>query len=175
MKNALKSINKGFTLIELIIAIAILSFGAVALYSMLATFIGLASDEPLRLTGSYLAQEGLAIVKNIRDYNFINRPEPQWDNGLRTCSGGCQADYKAGTTAQTSANRLKTYEDTFLSLNSEGFYSYDAGGNLSLFKRKITIVRMMANNALKVDVVVTWNHRGKAFSASAHEYLYNWH
>ncbi len=176
MEKKLHTINKGFTLIELIISVAVLSLGVIVLYSTLLPFIKLTSDISLRLTGAYLAQEGLAIVKNIRDNNFINRSEAQWDNGLRDCSDGCQADYKAGTKAQTKANKLKAYNnDDFLSLNSKGFYSYDAGGITTSFKRKITITRIFKNNALKIDVLIAWDHRGETFSTSAYEYLYNWH
>jgi hypothetical protein len=118
-----------------------------------------------------MAQEGIEIIRNIRDTNFITAQG--WSSGLLSCETGCQGDYKTGTATQTPANQLSPYNtNTFLRLNTDGFYGYDAGTNTK-FKRKITI-NFISADTLKVDVTVFWDYSGKSFSFNANEYIYNW-
>lgn len=160
-------------MIELIITLAILSFGIIGVYSAFSPIGMLTYNISLRFNAAYLAQEGVEIVRNIRDNNFIHKAT--WSAGLTSCSSGCQVDYKTGTSAQTSANSLKAYNsNNFLKLNSDGFYSYDSGVN-TIFKRKITISQPLGTDVLKIDVSVMWDYNGKSFSFQTGGYLYNWH
>ncbi len=158
----------GFTLIEIIVAISILSFGILLVYNAFSMIVNLTYNISSRFTAAYLAQEGLEIVKNLRDNNYINNTV--WSTGLTGCTTGCQADYKTENPAQ-----LMPYNNAFLALNDDGFYSYDAGGSPTIFTRKITINNVLGNSdILNVDVLVSWSYRGQSFSFDANEYLYNW-
>ncbi len=163
----------GFTIVEIIIAISILSFGIVSVYSVFSGIVILTYNISLRFTAAYLAQEGVEIVRNIRDNNFINmvsNPNLKWSAGLigSPCNTGCQADYKTQT--------LNQYNNTFLGLNNGGFYSYDTGATPTMFKRKIIISPVLGTgNALNVAVVVIWKYAGQTFTFKAEEYLYNWY
>ncbi len=64
--------STGFTLIEIIIAIAILSFGIILVYGSFASVVNSTYNISARFTAAYLAQEGFEIVRNIRDTNFIS-------------------------------------------------------------------------------------------------------
>src|SRR6266404_8976326 len=95
--------EKGFTMIELIVTLAILSFGILGLYSAFTPLLYLTYNISSRFTAAYLAQEGLEIARNIRDNNFVasaNDPSVSWSQGLLGCNLGCQADYKTGTAAE---------------------------------------------------------------------------
>lgn len=159
-------------MVELIVTIAILSFGIIAVFSAFALTNMLSYNIASRFVAANLAQEGLEIIRNIRDKNFIN--SAIWSDGLLNCGLGCQADYKTGTLAETSANQLAAYNPNgFLKLTSDGFYGYDAGAD-TRFKRKITIT-YVSESVLKVDVSVDWDYNGKPFSFAADGYIYNWH
>ena len=151
-------LQKGFTLIEIIISIAVLTFGIISVYGAVA----LTNNVSLRFNGAYLAQEGLEIIRNFRDNNVISGGA--WSSGLTSCSAGCQTDYKA---------QLVSYNGAFLGLNSDGFYSYDANSTPTKFQRKITITPA-DNDTLNVDVTVFWSYNGKSFSYQTNGYLYNW-
>lgn len=164
--------NRGFSMIELMASIFILSFGIIVIYNVFSNFIVMTNTVSSRLTAVYLAKEGMEIVKNVRDNNFIN--DENWDNDINICSSGCQADYKAGTASETSVNKIKNYNaNQFLMMNSDGFYGYDSG-IASKFKRKITITSQ-GSNALKVVTQVFWNYNGKDISFETTGYLYNWY
>lgn len=162
----------GFTMVELIIAIIILSFGIISVYSAFSNMIMLSYNVSSRLTAVYLAKEGMEIVRNIRDDNFVNNKN--WDKDIKSCDKGCQADYKAGTLAETSLNKLQQYDDNnFLSIDSDGFYSYGSG-SATRFKRKITTTNE-GKDALKFNVQVFWDYSGKPFSFETEGYLYDWY
>lgn len=172
--------QKGFTIVELIATIMILSLGILGIYNAFFPFIALTSNISHRLTASYLTQDGLEIIRNMRDTNFVKKGSGQiigWSAGLLDCSLGCQADYKTGTLAETPNNRLIAYNpNNFLKINTDGFYSYDAdlGTVDTKFKRKITISQPSAD-IFKVDVLVMWDYNNQSFSFNTEEYIYDWY
>jgi type II secretory pathway pseudopilin PulG len=64
--------SKGFTIIELIISIFILSLAVVGIFSAFSMMVILTADAADKLTATYLAQEGMEIVRNVRDTNWLN-------------------------------------------------------------------------------------------------------
>jgi len=162
--------SKGFTIIEVVITISILSVGIISTYNAFYSIMNVADNMSDRLTAAYLAAEGFDIVKNIRDTNFIEGRSFSTD--LLVCSTGCQADYKAGTPAEQIANQLKVYSGSFLKINADGLYGYDAGTDTK-FKRKITITQVTTDQ-LQVDSQVLWNYNGNNYSVTSSGYLYNW-
>ncbi|OGZ69546.1 MAG: hypothetical protein A3F47_00975 [Candidatus Staskawiczbacteria bacterium RIFCSPHIGHO2_12_FULL_38_11] len=170
-----KNKQDGFTMIELIAAIAILSIGIIGIYEAFFPFVPLSYRLSYRLTASYLAQDGLEIIRNIRDNNFVQGLSgSSWSTGLLICSFGCQADYKTGTSQEAEVNQLQSYGGgNFLNFNSDGFYSYDAG-TATKFKRRITITQV-SSDVLSVYVQVFWDYSGQSYTFDTEEYLYNWY
>jgi type II secretory pathway pseudopilin PulG len=151
--------NKSFTLIETIIAIFILTTGILALSSLISYFISTSSISSQRLIAAYLAQEGIEIVRNLRDTNLLNGRN--WDYGLS--NGDWQADYDDST--------LSPYAGSFLNLETNGFYGYGSGTQTN-FKRKINLQK--SGDVLKVTVEVSWQEKGRSHSLTAQENIYNW-
>lgn len=170
-----KEYEKGFTIAEVLISITVLSFGIILIYSAFTSIVNTTYTISARSGAIYLAQEGIEIIRNIRDNNFLKRadnPNFSWSAGLMNgpCATGCMADYKTNHYSQLLGNT-----DTFLSLNSDGFYSYDYGGLPTIFKRKILINPLEGtSDALKVQSMVTWDYNNQSYSFEASEYLYNW-
>lgn len=178
--------NKGFTLIELVIAIFILVFAIIGVYNAFSTVVVLTTGASSRFTAAYLAQEGIEIVRNMRDNNWLKMeeaPETIWTDGLLECEDGCEADYKTGTLPAlilvpwtSGGNYLKIN-------NNNGFYSYDSTGEYTetKFKRKIIITQNPATpNVFQVTVLVTWKEKEEegcvyGYCIEAEEYLYNWY
>ena len=89
--------SKGFTLIELIIAIFILSVAIIGVFSAFSLVAELTSAASSRLKASFLAQEGLEIIRNMRDSNWLQGNG--WTDGIliEPCgTTGCEADYRTG-------------------------------------------------------------------------------
>ncbi len=161
--------KKGFTLLEVMIATVILVIGVVGIYTAFSRMVILTSGIPSRLIAAYLSQEGIEIVRNIRDTNWLIGGQ-SWDEGLTGCHGGCEADYKTGTLQEETP--LRSYGGDYLNIDQDNFYSYSTGVPTK-YKRKITIEEIDPN-ILKVNILISWEAKRKSYDFETEEYLYNW-
>jgi len=180
----------GFTIIELVISIAVLSVAIIGAYNAFTAMDILTSNSTDRFVAAYLVQEGVEIVRNIRDTNWINQRD--WRTGLYEEEGvdcitnGCQADYK---TFGTGTSPLVPYAGDILKMDENGFYNYSNGVDTK-YKRKIVIEPLQtpegADDVLRVEVTVFWTEKANLFSdnpcanpescsITAEEFLYNWY
>jgi type II secretory pathway pseudopilin PulG len=67
MKFNLLKKNKGFTLVETLVAISIFTVSILGLISILASGVSDISYAKQKIVASYLAQEGIEYVRNMRD------------------------------------------------------------------------------------------------------------
>jgi len=75
-----KNTKKGFTVLEVLIAVLVLTIGGLAAYSVVQQIVFKTFSANYRLSAAYLAKEGIEIVRNTRDTNWIEAEN--WDNGL---------------------------------------------------------------------------------------------
>ena len=176
--------KKGFTIIEIVIAIFLLSFALVGVFSAFSIAVISTSDIVNQLTATYLAQEGMEIARNIRDTNWLKMDSENcvnsscsfgWlNNGLDNCSGGCEADYTTNTSGGLTFNPWNGTGRP-LYLNPKGFYSYDTNGILTKFERKITINKVQdvnpvsdqySDHIISVKVEVSWTKKATLLGGS---------
>lgn len=159
-------------MIEMIIATFIMVVGIVGVMSLLQRVIFSSSVSSSRLIAAYLAQEGAEIVRNVRDTNWLETSN--WDEGLTNCSSGCIVDYNHSyDPGDLLAPDLPVFTGQFLRVDSNGFYSYNGPiETQTKFQRKITITP--AADFLNVKVDIFWSEKGKSYTFSAQENLYNW-
>lgn len=152
----------GFSLIEAFVAISILMVGVVGSFGVLPTMIKNQTMNADVFTASQLANEGMELVRNLRDNNWLL--EQAWDGGLNICpaSTGCEIDYNDPA--------LVVSQNRFLKIDSNNFYKYDSTEKDSKFKRKITTQK--TGEILNVKVEVFWNGKGSPFLAEGN--LYDW-
>lgn len=175
--------NKGFTLIEVIAAILIILIGLLGVFSATQKIVSYIAFSNSKLTASYLAQEGLELVRNIRDNNWLSNdvPAPLWDKWIDNTAPDCSSLTSTGCEIDYDATNLVSYgTGTFLKIeNGSGLYGYDIGSPTK-FKRKITIkaidndVPLNGNDILEITVLVEWSERGEYHSITARGNLYDW-
>jgi hypothetical protein len=178
-KELLKKINmfkfkNGFTILEVITAIFILNIGLGGAFNLISQTLFVSSIVKSQLIGAYLAQEGVEIVRNIRDANWLERTV-LWDYGLNNCQPCCEGDYKTGTSPFSPFSSLGDcdYDDlNYLNIDDDGFYSYSPGSPTK-FKRKISI-QETSTTTLEVLVDVIWKERGRIHNIEVSEVLTNW-
>ena len=159
----------GFTLLEVLFSLftmVAVIIGVFSLAQQTTSFLPLSGQ---RLVASYLAQEGIEIVRNLRDTNKIKGND--WLTGLTGCASGCEADY--------SSQSLASWTGRYL-LNNNSFYNY-AAGQTTNFQRKIILTTADAlenpdpdTDILKIEVQVFWHEKGRTHSFLTTEKLYNW-
>lgn len=170
---------RSFTLLEVILAITVLTLAVGGSFVLISQTIASVSVVQSKLIASYLAQEGIEIVKNIRDTNWL-KLQP-WDQSLE--EGDYEVDYLTTLLPDSLfCSPVCQYGHLrFLNIDENGFYSYSFG-DPTIFKRKITISDKIdlddppdeEMDKLKVSVEVLWAERGKMHSITSMEYLYNW-
>ena len=158
--------QKGFTLIEVLAAAFIIITGAGGAMALIQQTLSFTSNAALQLEASYLAQEGMETVRNIRDTNLLKIHKGvggNWTDGLTGCETGCQVDY--------TQDSLDAYQDTLLQF-AGSLYSYTPSTD-SIFKRKITVTPQ-GSDVLNILVEVLWEERGRSHTVKAATELYNW-
>lgn len=159
-----KKFNKGFTLLETVIATSIVMFGIIGLLivsqdSVLTVYF--ARD---RLTASYLAKEGMEIVRNIRDRNLLVYPPRPWNSGLSL--GRYEVQYDSVGLIGPIGDLIPLRP---LRIDATGFYGYLVGTETK-FTREINISPVLGRDAIKVEVRVHWED----YDFLLVEHLYNW-
>ena len=164
MKKYSMKAEKGFTLLELMITIFVIAVGLVGIMTLIQNTLQSASIVRLNLTAAYLAQEGIELTRNIRDNNWIKGE--QWETGLTHCSSG-----SVGCKIQYSDDFLSIYDDSYLKVDSNGYYGYESGQE-SRFRRKVIIEVEL--DYLEIRSEVFWEEKGETQSIEVIERLYNW-
>jgi len=173
-----KKSGEGFTLIELVISVFIIAVALSGAFTILQRVIASATFSSSQLTASFLAQEGIEIVRNIRDENWLTLGDP-WQNDIDICMPSvdlfCEGDYDENYLTPSPQGS----EPRFLRINNQGFYSYDDEGRITKFKRKIYIDNLLIpggpGDGFSVTVLVQWQDFGRDYEVSAQSYLYNWY
>lgn len=178
MNKFLKSLRfniRGSSLVEALIAVFILTMGI--LPSLSAVLLANSFSALIRnnLIGANLAQEGIEVVRAVRDSNWFAAGSPPWDRYLIDCGGPATCIWRVQW--DTMGPLLPSSIDPVLEINSQGLYGYSPGAPTS-FKRQIIITKIDptgCNCEIRVVSQVSWlerKNRTKTISVEAH--LFNW-
>lgn len=150
--------NKGFSLIEVIIAFTVITITAVSAALLLSSTIRSNEENTLRLQAYMLAQEGLEGIRNVRDSNwaqnfdFKTNDTSLWGGQTniypKAESKDLIIEYIEGSTSKGNGATWRltpalSEESTRLYLqDSNGIKTYThSSGEETPFKRKITITK----------------------------------
>jgi len=164
LQNFSKKNLGGFTIIELMAVIFVFSVGVSAMMFLVARIFSYDNIVSSKLVAAYLAQEGIEIVRNMRDGNWIDGAVA-WDHGIN--EGEFEIDY--------NDSGLSTWvgEGRFLRIRQD-FYNYDSG-QPTKFKRKIIIAKNIeGNDEIQITVQVNWTGPRGDFLVEVVERLYEW-
>jgi hypothetical protein len=153
---------------EVLAAIFVLTIGIGGAFLMVRQSLSAASINKNRLIAAYLAQEGIEMVRNIRDNNWL--AQRTWDIGLSP--GNYQID--VSSTALGTAFVTGTY----LRFDTNRLYNTSTG-SVTPFQRKVSLANTGTCPgpacAKEVKVMVFWSERGRTHYITAMEYLRNWY
>lgn len=198
LKRILKN-NLGQSLVELIVAIAIIQVGLFSVWSLFLSNFNAEREAELRIVGANLSREGIELVKNIRDSNWLKIEQGKtdrdgkiwsWDQGLS--SGIYSISYDNGSLDDGSKNQLY--------IDPQGFYTNSSNNTKkSPYKRTIQLESVCCsdndNNSICDDTYyqimrqdevcslriglniiskTTWNYSGMERSSVVESVIYNW-
>lgn len=155
---------------EIIIAIGVIITALVASVNLISYSISSTRLSRSRITAQGLAQEGLEIVRNIRDNNWLSykRKVSNWRDEL--LMGDRRVEY--------DKSQLLPYNTDTLMRDSNGFYFYQdqgvrTGSVTTPFQRRINI-EYIDDNQIKITSEITWQEYGRNNSLKVETRLYNW-
>ncbi|MFH1292253.1 MAG: prepilin-type N-terminal cleavage/methylation domain-containing protein, partial [bacterium] len=133
--------TKGFTLIETIIAISLLTTGVVGSFALMQRVTSFTSISSSQFIASYLAQEGIEIIRNIRDTNYLELQD--WDGGIDNANTGAdfRLDYSSEEFPDMTCGNYLQHDGNYYVCSDEG-----------KFQRKITITKEPALKKMVVSV-----------------------
>lgn len=151
----------GQMVVESMIAASILTVGLLGALALLNRSLSLSRSISNNYIGTYLASEGVEIVKNLIDTNIIqSRP---WNDGISP--GDYEADYASAA--------LAPYANRSLSFNPTAHLYYYGAGSQTNFTRRLRI-SMVGADEMRVNSIVTWSTGLAQSSLNVEDHFFNW-
>ena len=166
---------KGFTLVETLVSLFILSIALTGAFTVISSNLRTAHFIQHSFIANGLAQEGLEVVRNLRDSDWFTGAEfgsLGSDDGEAMADGTYQVQWN-------SASLLSLANNPALSKNPDNpFYDYD-GSVPTIFTRTVELTRTVNLSgevaSLKITVKVSWPDAQGSKEISATEHLFNWY
>ena len=175
--------ESGFTLVETLVAVAIFATSITGLISITARGINDTVFVKNKLTASYLAQEGVEIIRSMRDTSaLVYSGTTYWSEFITGYIGDCystngaDACYIDGSSVALIALPCPdegcpamTYDQD---ANSYGYLSLQD----SIFTRTITVVPVggAGSPEVLINSEVSWTQGTRTFTTSFQYNLFNW-
>lgn len=198
IKNLKSNIQSGQSLVEMVVAIAIIVTGLVGALSLTISNLSGAGEAGARVVASNLAKEGIDVVRNIRDTNWLK--DLAWDSGL-SLAGDFTAiavfdpsqnlwhlDFTPASISDPAARLYRDANDLYLQNMTS------PTGTETLFSRLLTIdpicltvasppAENITGNScgvgenqigVRVKSEIDWTESGQPRSLILEDRLYNW-
>lgn len=149
------------------VALGILIVAIFAVFSMITRAVSLNRVVSQQYVATYLAAEGLELVKNITDSNRLVC-STAWNEGASP-----DGTYELTYTDDTLMRRVSMPTNK-LRINTNGFYQYESG-EPTPFRRAVTIETINDDKEIRVTAWVTWEGRGGSKSdVKLEDHFFKW-
>ena len=190
-KNTMPKLVSGFTLVETLMAISILSLSIVGTFTAVQNGLQNSSTAKDQTVAFYLAQEAMEDVKNIRDNNALYTiggatPIHGWLYGVAEgpddpCRLGqiCLIDALGSQDENAHVKMVRSCGVDFGSCELlrqdplTGLFGYDQSWPESIFRREIQITPIVADREVKVTIKMSWDTRWGERNFQVSETLFN--
>ena len=169
--------DTGFTLLEVIIAIAVVFIGLIGVLYLVSFSISASSVAKNKLIAANLAQEGIELVRGIRDTNWAQGEN--WDNGIKGTG-----NQRAGIIDYDDIEGLTSYfNPPYSDIDECGdncrvylkndFYTHDSSGSPTNFYRLILLDKISPSQ-IEVTCEIKWIEHSRVHYLTVKDYLYDW-
>ncbi len=161
--------RRGNLLIESLVSISVILIGFLGVFGLLSRSLGLNKDVSQKFVATYLAAEGIEVVKSLIDKSFVD--ELAWND----CCGSGSWEVAYDSTVLAAAPVEPT---SLLFDEADGSYNYETGVP-SPFTRTVEISEFDRNDdgwpdEIKVNSKVNWVRRGTAEEINLEDHFFDW-
>ncbi len=178
LKIMLKNLKnrEGFTLIETLIAISVFSLSIISLLSVLGGGISNTNYAQAKMVASYLAQEGVESIRNMRDSHMLFGGGLNWTtfkSELSACtSSGSPCGFNSALPVRDT-DFVFSCGDCRLYLQNGG-YSTGGAGTPSSFTRHIWRELLPSPDEIIIYSKVSFTEGSGSYSVTLKGNLFNW-
>lgn len=174
MQQAKSHSRSGQSLVEAMIAISLLLVGFLGTITLINRSVGLTRVVADSYVGTYLASEGIEIVKSLIDANYL--AERSFNSGFETCTATCDWQVSYNTTWEENVPIADTGR-TLIFDPVSGRYGYDSFGTDTNFKRSVKVL-LGGPTGREITVLsrVEWLARGGGVSSvTVEDHFFDWY
>lgn len=183
---------RGFTLIEALVAVTIITFSVAGPLFTANRAIVAAQGARLQLTASHLAQEGIEHVRAMRDHEYLtaftsrvpNVSTVAWTNFTGLISPSCEAStcmldptrtMGVGTVETDHSLQVCSGACAPLRLLSDIYTPRtDQGAGETHYYTRTIQVKTISPNEMRVTSTVSWEFHGTSYSVKSTDHLTLW-
>ncbi len=176
----INKLNTGFTLVETLVAISIFSISILGMMSVLGSGIANTNYAKRKIVATYLAQEGIEYIRNMRDTAVLYTSNG-WTSNFKAKAkiASCKNDTDQACgidnsllynvfQCNSSSNFCKLFIDN-------GNYNSNNLGTDSGFVRKFWAEEITPNKEIKIYSKVEWKQGSGDYNITFSENLFNWY
>ena len=143
---------QGFSLIESILSMFVLSVGIIAVLELMTSSIGVSIEAKNYNIAISLAQEGIELVRNVRDNDWAGF-------GSLPNNSNCKIDIDSNSI--DDCNNGSSISNRILRLDGNGFYNHTTGSP-TRFYRKVGLFES-SNQRIVTSMVIWQREQGNNF------------
>ncbi len=174
--------SRGFTLVETLIALSIFSVSVVALMSFLSQGISNTGYAKKKMIATYLAQEGVEYLRNMRDSYVLYSSTTgiDWSNfkaKLAPCNpdGECGFDASLSVTDNNAIFKCSQHFNFCKLFLSNGNYNSTSTGSDSGFTRTVWMdTAGLGQDEVRISSTVSWTQGTTPYNITLTENIFNW-
>lgn len=174
MANSAKQFRPGFTIVEIMVVLLVVALALVGILSLITQTIQGQSYNKDNLTASQLAQEGIELIRRVRDSNW--KASQPFNTNLAPAVGMVFPYYMDYRDSAPHPHNLSQPGELVLHQDSNGFYFNDinSAATSTPFSRLITVV-LLDSKSMEVNCTVTWGDHNRSYSYNLETLLYDWY
>lgn len=162
-------------MIESMVAMTLVLVGLLGIFSLITRSVSLDRNIHNRFVATYLAAEGIEVIKNIIDTDISIGQQGNntvfWNTTVQP--GMYEVQYNTDRNGLSLGSTGGVFSSTPLKLDvASGMYGYDTG-TPSVFKRTIKISNA-SGGGIAVDAVVKWTEGAKENTINLNDVFTNW-
>lgn len=168
--------QKGFTFLELMIAMFLLTVGILGASKLLRDISRASHKSFNQIVAAYLAQEGIELVRNMRDNNWLDENSGAgWIGNNKCYEMSILKNQEKEVSCQNNYSNLRNLYLSEVNIGGQSnriFYNYNVG-RITPYKRKIEFKNIESNKSVEIIATVYWSNKDDD-KIIIKTMLYNW-